>query len=167
MAGLKPLWWARTVPFGTSGRSAKGAIEFSKANRIALVRVSAERVTYAVKSWLPKIKLEFVVPESKSLADFLFEGNILDNPTSRSQSKAGAMQLWRTGYWVNDLITCKRRKGPGWNMSSDVQQKNKQPWPLSNLFKGARLGQARYIRDVLSSTLSSERTETARLRPPS
>lgn len=75
----------------------KGAIEFAKANRIALVHVSAERVAYEVKSWLPKIRVELLAPESKSLADFLFDGNIPGEPTSSSQSEAAALQAWKIG----------------------------------------------------------------------
>lgn len=56
----------------TTSTFRKGAIDFAKANRIALVQVSAEQVTYAVKSWLPKIRAEFVAPEAGSLDDFLF-----------------------------------------------------------------------------------------------
>lgn len=78
----------------TTSTFRSGAIEFAKANRIALIQVSAERISYAVKTWLPEIKAEFVTPESTSLADFLFDGNILDEPEGDSPSEAATIKVF-------------------------------------------------------------------------
>lgn len=78
----------------TTSSFRSGAIEFAKANRIALVQVSAERISYAVKSWLPEIQVEFVSPESTSLAAFLFDGNIPDRPERASPSEAASLKIF-------------------------------------------------------------------------
>ncbi|HZS04715.1 MAG TPA: restriction endonuclease [Blastocatellia bacterium] len=71
-----------------------GAIEFAKANRIALVQVSAKRMSYATKSWLPELSAEFVSPESTSLVDFLFDGNIPDEPERNPSSEDTALKIF-------------------------------------------------------------------------
>ncbi|SRR6266404_3364816 len=88
---------AQKAMFFATCKFRKGAIEFAKANRIALVQVSAGRVNYAVKSWSPEVKVEIVTPEAESLDAYLFEGNTPDEPSTRSQSDAVAVKAWTIG----------------------------------------------------------------------
>ena len=78
----------------TTSTFRSGAIEFAKANRIALVQVSPKRISYAVKSWPPEVSIEFVAPESTSLADFLFDGNIPDEPEEDPLPEAAKSKIF-------------------------------------------------------------------------
>ncbi|SRR6266404_64289 len=70
------------------------SVEFEIAVRQFLQKEGRTLVSYAVKTWLPEIKAEFVTPESTSLADFLFDGNILDEPEGDSPSEAATIKVF-------------------------------------------------------------------------
>jgi restriction system protein len=76
----------------TTSNFSKGAIKFAAGHHIALIQITANEVTYAVKSWLPNVEACFVVPESISLADFLFDHHLLKPPESSGNSEEVGVQ---------------------------------------------------------------------------
>lgn len=76
----------------TTSMFRKGAIEFAAAHRIALIRITANEVNYAVKSCLPNIKACLVIPESVSLGDFLFDYHLPVDPVSSAGAEEFGLQ---------------------------------------------------------------------------
>jgi len=78
----------------TTSAFRKGAIDFAATHGIALVLVRENELSYAVKSWLQRLKAELVQPSSESLTDFLFEGRVLETEKPILPKQA-QIQVWK------------------------------------------------------------------------
>jgi restriction system protein len=79
----------------TTSRFRSGAVKFAKAHGIALVRVLADETNVIVKSWSPGYRSETTMPEDRSLADFLYDGNIPPQVSVVYPSKEAEVIAWR------------------------------------------------------------------------
>lgn len=87
----------------TTSRFRKGAKDFAVAHGIALIRITADEVRYDVRSWLPGIRMNIVVPENGTFADFLSDRPVRKESARISESELADVQAWKIGVMKDRL----------------------------------------------------------------
>ncbi len=134
MSAHKAMLFA-TTPFRA------GAKEFAAAHGIALIQVTADEISYAVKSVLLNYRARFVQPNSQTLAEFLFDGRAPEQQENHPRSKEAAIQEWFVSLLRERLDYLRIISSKGYQVAdSEVQSLRAQildeEGKLENLQKG-------------------------------
>ncbi|HKQ05659.1 MAG TPA: restriction endonuclease [Blastocatellia bacterium] len=127
----------------TTSTFRSGAIEFAKANRIALIQVSPKQISYAVKSWSPEISVEFVSPETASLAEFLFDGNIPDEAEENPLPEAAKSKIFVLAVLSQRLDYLRILSARGYDINqSEIERLRKEIEEAEDELRRLREGKA-------------------------
>ena len=84
----------------TTSRFRSGAVEFAQVHGIALVQLKADETNVLVKSWSPEFPSETILPNDRSFADFVYDGNVpvqvpVVYPSKQAESLAWQLEQYR------------------------------------------------------------------------